>query len=561
MPSSRLAILFLILVIAAVFRFVGIRFGEPLGVHPDEHNLVFHAMEAGANAGDPGWFEYPSGMIYITLALQGLHYLTGNSPSPADFWREFTQDPFPYYLWVRWFVAACGVLGVFAVWLLGREWDRGRDSMRFLGWGAAALMAVHFLHMRDSHFATTDIPLTTAITFALWLLLREFHRERTSIIRLLLVAVFVGFCCGIKYTAAPLVFPLLYVGFANAMRDERFPISAAWMFGSASVLLVSVFAGFVLTTPYAAIDPTQFWSDIGYQFFTSRGHTPIYGGGHALFLGYIEGPWMWGGGHLLAVLSFFGLMMAVLRLHPEDKVLLWYAIPYFILIALLSRVWGRWFLPLVPLQLLWAVRFLAVYAVHPWVVEFAGPGLRKAVVVGIVVIMGLETGIPGLRLLSLLREKDTRVAARDQIAEELRPGEKVWVTPFCPPIPGNVIKQSEDGLLNDREAYSDDRLYDPSMPSYDAVVAEGVSAVVMSSFYWDAVSQDFVIDAYPGAQTYREFKSQLDLDADAILELRAASEKIPFHPENIYAPTFNLFRWQRPGPDIALYRLPPPSTR
>ncbi|NUN98172.1 MAG: glycosyltransferase family 39 protein, partial [Candidatus Omnitrophica bacterium] len=211
MRASRVAILALILFTACFFRLVGVRFGEPLTVHPDEHNLVYYAMEAGARNGNPGWFEYPSGMIYISLLIEGLHYLASGAGSPAEFWQRYKESPFPFHLWLRVCVALLGVMGVVAIWLLGKEWDKGKSGVRirFLAWGGAGLLAVHFLHLRDSHFAAVDIPLTTAITLVLWLLLREFNRETTTIKRLIPSALVVGICCGIKYTAAPLVFPLL----------------------------------------------------------------------------------------------------------------------------------------------------------------------------------------------------------------------------------------------------------------------------------------------------------------------------------------------------------------
>jgi len=392
----KILLLLFILATALFFRLVGIRFGEPLVVHPDEHNLIFHAMEAGSRSGNPGWFEYPSAMIYLTLGLEGLHYLTSGSHSPQDFWKSYKETPFPFSLWVRVPVALLGVLGVFAVWLLGREWDSKRTSFRFLSWGGAVLLAVHLLHVRDSHFATVDVALTTAITLALWLLLREFNRDSTNVGRLWLLAVFIGLCCGIKYSAAPLVFPLLYVGFAHAVRAEKVVMTVPWLIGSGSVLLVGVLVGFLITTPYAILDYKTFWDDLGYQWFTSISHEAIYGGGEPFLLGYIQGPWMWGGENVLGVASFFGLMLALLRRYPEDKVLLIFAIPYLLLISFFDRVWGRWFLPLVPLQILWTVRFIAIYADHPWAVSLMEKTTRNVVAVLVILLIGLPSAASSL---------------------------------------------------------------------------------------------------------------------------------------------------------------------
>ncbi len=560
MHPSRVAILAVILLTAVFFRLVGIRFGEPLTVHPDEHNLIYYAMEAGARNGNPGWFEYPSGMIYFSLLIEGLHYLASGAGSPAEFWQSYKDTPFPFHLWLRVGTALFGVLGVVAIWLLGREWDRGKSGVRirFLAWGGAGLLAVHFLHLRDSHFATVDIPLTTAISLVLWLLLREFHREATTIKRLIPIALGAGICCGIKYTAAPLIFPLLYVGAIHALRDEEAEIGPAWLVGAGAVLIACVGMGFLITTPYAVLDPKTFWSDVGYQWFTSRGHVPVYGGGGTFLIGYIEGPWLWGGGIGLAAFAFFGLMMAALRHEPEDKVLLAFAIPYLVLIALMSRVWGRWFLPLVPIQILWAVRFIGVYAEHPWAVRWVGPKSRRAVAIALIVLMGMESALPALRLLALLRETDTRVEAMAALPEHLSPGEIVLTTPFAAPLPEGVRRETEDQLLRDRDHYESSSVYSPGIASLESLSEKGVSAVLYSSFYWQASDQEFVREAYPGSASYSAFLSDLAAQGDVALELRSASEKLPFHAENIYAPTFDLWRWTRPGPNLLLYLLPDP---
>lgn len=552
------ALLAFILLFALLLRLVGIGFGYPLTVHPDEHHLIGRAMEASANQGNPGWFEYPSAMIYVTLLIQGARYLLTGAGSAADFWARYTTDPFPFHLWVRGFVAVCGVLGVFAVWLLGREWDRGRDSMRFLGWGAAALLSVNFLHLRDSHFATVDIPLTTAITFALWLLLREFHRDSTNIRRMLGIALFVGICCGIKYTAAPLVFPLLYVAYTNATRDARHAISPAWLIGSAALLILTVAIGFFITTPYALLDAGTFWREIGFQWFALRAGTPVFAGGSPFLLGYLEGPWMWSGGRLLAGFAFFGLMMAALRHHPEDKVLLCFAVPYYLLISLLSQVWGRWFLPLVVLQVLWTVRFIAVYADHEWAHSIFSRKARRVGAVGVVLLVALESSIPDLRLLVLLNAEDSRAMAAREIGEYLDPSSVVLVTAppyYCPPIPKEIPRLNEERLLQEPKSTEAARSATLDLPPLEEWIDQGVDHVLYSSFYWDAVKQPFVKEAYPASDSYLSFLGDLELEGERLLEIDPAPANPPFHSENIYAPTFHLWMRDRPGPEVRLYEV------
>jgi len=243
---------------------------------------------------------------------------------------------------------------------------------------------------------------------------------------------------------------------------------------------------------------------------------------------------------------------------PEDKVLLWFAVPYYLLIAILSRVWGRWFLPLAVLQVLWAVRFIAVYADHEWAVNLFGPRVRKNLAVGVVLLIGLESAIPSLRLLVLLTREDSRVLATREMEEYLDSERVVLVTAppyFCPPVPRDIPRLNEDGLLQDRRAYEASDDYTLHLPSLDEWTDRGVGQVLYSSFYWEAVKQPHMEKAYPGSQSYLTFLGDLELDGNRLLEVDPAPGNPPFHPENIYAPTFDLWRRERPGPEVRLYSV------
>ncbi|NUN95753.1 MAG: alcohol dehydrogenase catalytic domain-containing protein [Candidatus Omnitrophica bacterium] len=141
---------------------------------------------------------------------------------------------------------------------------------------------------------------------------------------------------------------------------------------------------------------------------------------------------------------------------------------------------------------------------------------------------------------------------------ELAPGEIVLTTPFAPPLPEGVRRETEDQLLRDREHYESSTVYSPGIASYESLTEKGVSAVLYSSFYWQAADQEFVRQAYPGSASYSAFLSDVAAQGDVALEVRATPDKLPFHAENIYAPTFDLWRWTRPGPNLMLYLLPEP---
>jgi hypothetical protein len=306
------------------------------------------------------------------------------------------------------------------------------------------------------------------------------------------------------------------------------------------------------------LDAKTFWRDIGFQWFSLRAGTPVFGGGYPFLLGYLEGPWMWSGGKLLAGFAFFGLMMAALRLHPEDKVLLCYAVPYYLVISLLSEVWGRWFLPLVVFQVLWAVRFIAVYADHEWAHSFFNLKGRRIGAVCVVLLIALESAVPVLRLLVLLNTEDSRAMAVREMETFLDPSSVVLVTAppyYCPPVPKGIPRLNEDRLLQDRKPSESAQIATLDLPPLEEWIEQGVDHVLYSSFYWDAVKQPFVKEAYPASDSYIDFLGALELEGERIVEIDPAPGKASFHPENCYAPTFNLWMRERPGPEVRLYSV------
>ena len=60
-----------ILVLAAVLRLIGIRYGLPLSVlNPDESNIVPRAWRMGHGHLDPGWYDYPSLLMALLAPVQ-----------------------------------------------------------------------------------------------------------------------------------------------------------------------------------------------------------------------------------------------------------------------------------------------------------------------------------------------------------------------------------------------------------------------------------------------------------------------------------------------------------
>jgi hypothetical protein len=120
---------------------------------------------------------------------------------------------------------------------------------------AAACCAVAVLHIQNAHFGTVDTALTLTATLTLWLLVRyaQSHQRRDS----LLAGLCAGLAMGCKATAILLIVPILATHLHFEQRKLRLPNMSTFWF-----TLLSGTAAFVLTNPYAVLDPVPFLTEL-----------------------------------------------------------------------------------------------------------------------------------------------------------------------------------------------------------------------------------------------------------------------------------------------------------
>jgi 4-amino-4-deoxy-L-arabinose transferase-like glycosyltransferase len=290
-----------ILVLAAVLRLVGIRYGLPFPLlDPDEASIVPRAwrMVHGGGA-DPRWFDYPSGLMYVLAPFQA--------------WQHD-----PSYLAARLVVAAFGVGAVAGSWWLGRV-AYGRRA----GLVAAAAVAVCSTHVAYSHVAVTDVPLTAAVAVSLALAVTG---------RLEWAGLAAGVATGFKYPGVLLAVPLAVVGFRQLQR--------------LAVSLGLLVVGFAVTSPFVLVHPRQAWEDAsrvnrlaraGWLGFEHDGSAPA-AFAHRLWSGL--GP--------VLVIAVAGLAIALWRRRRADLVLASFTLAYGLTLLPLHAHFGRYVLPLGP---------------------------------------------------------------------------------------------------------------------------------------------------------------------------------------------------------------------
>ncbi len=195
---------------------------------------------------NPHFFDYPGFYIYAQALVAALQFLVGAS---RGLWMSLNQvSPTDFYLWGRALTAALGSATVGLVYLAGRRWGTGHALL------AAALLAVLPIHVRESHFVLTDVPMTFFVTLTLVLSLRANEQRVPSAFAWAGVAA--GLAAGTKYTAwvavlLPLAGAVLMA--APAVIRARAAVAA----------LGGFFGAYVLAAPYTVLDLPGFLNGFG----------------------------------------------------------------------------------------------------------------------------------------------------------------------------------------------------------------------------------------------------------------------------------------------------------
>ena len=286
---------------AAALRVIGAGYGLPYPLlNPDEASIVPRAWRIGhLETLDPGWYDYPSLLMYLLAPLQAL---------AAE----------PSYGLARAVAGAIGAVGVVAAWWLGR-----RAYGSAAGLIAAAAVAVSTVHVAYSRMAVTDVALTLGITVALALVLAG---------RLEWAGAAAGLAAAAKYPGVTLAVPLLVAGWGQWRR-----------------LLVAAGLGvlvFALASPFVVLHARAAWEDASRVQRLARAGWLGFEHDHATPLAFADRLWEALGPFLLVAGA--GLVVALLRRSRTDLVLASFVLAYAVYLLPVNAHFDRYVLPLVP---------------------------------------------------------------------------------------------------------------------------------------------------------------------------------------------------------------------
>ncbi len=403
--------LVVVLAVAAGLRFWRLGHGLPYQVGVDEPELTSRAI-AMMRTGDlnPHFFDYPGLLLYVHLGLACLRFLAG---AVAQEFRSLADIAIVDILpWTRAFTALLGVATVAVVHQIGMRWGARHALL------AAGLMAVLPMHVRESHYALTDVPVTffTALTFLLSLSAHE--RGRASAFAIAGAAA--GLAMGTKYTAGiAILLPLLAAWMTLPARPSRAACAAAALGAWLGV--------YFLVAPYTLLDLPAFLNG----FASLMSHYATRGPG-------TEAPWLTYAKHVrlnlgwpAALLMAWGLALGAVRAVNGPGRVRWallvlFPLLFYYVVSRQGLVFARYLMPAMPFACVLAA--IAVISGVSLLRRFDIPRApRTALIVALTVAAVLPPAVRATQWVRSLGRVSTQALAYEWLLHNVPDGARLAV--------------------------------------------------------------------------------------------------------------------------------------
>jgi hypothetical protein len=496
-PVSSLFLLLAILVVGGMFRFTGLSFGLPFVdiTHPDE---AFYPREVQnferTQSLEPLMFAY-GGMAFYPLHAAAKFVPAQSNVELARLQRRLS--------------AAFGTATLLLTFLLGRA-----VRSTAAGLAAAAVLAVTFVHVRDSHYGVADVQLAFVVTWAFLALVRAGDSGRP--LHFALAGALVGLAAAIKYTPAVLAVPIAVIAFGAAGRDRG---RALRCIGAAALAMIGAF---LLGAPYTLLAWDRFAADFAWQLTrtlsysgVSSGpqyHGPLYHLQNSLGLGI---------GWPLTLLAALGVVAAFVPGRRGARTLALAVLVYFAAVSFGQFTFVRYVLPIVP-----AVLVLAVDGVFR-IVAPAQSRPRAALAAAILVLAATPTLWRSVVLVRLMERETTLQQFLAWCERNIPAGTTFATTHHDYSVP-----------LRARQL---------AMVGWDPVALRRGSAEYL--FVFEHPKPDF--DAPRGHDLVRDAA----FEREPVARFRAVQPTDYLDTDSFYPyPLRDLERFDRIGPDITVYR-------
>ena len=510
--------LILAVAVGAALRLYGLGFGLPyLHARPDEEvatGIAVQMLESGDL--NPHFFHWPSLTFYVLAAMFWLNKTLVGLAFP-----DIVYSSADYFHIARGVVAAFGASTMVLVYRIGQ-----RIESDTIGVVATALFAVAILHVRDSHFAMTDVLATCFATASLAQVLRALnHPHPAKAFKWFAMAGFSGgLAASTKYNAAAVAVAMAAAQVVWVLRERR--LTALRPSVAYSLLFV---VGFLAATPYAVLDYPKFKEDLIFDITHLSG-------GHGIDLGrgwiyHLTHSLPFGLGPTIFFAALIGIVPLVRRHGRYAFILGSYALTLYIILGSGFTVFFRYMMPLVPVACV--VAALGVTQIAAWL------GGSSRVFAAVVVLTVGPCLVNSVWFDVLLARTDSRVLAARWLEPQLEPDHTLH------DAGGNYT------ALDLSRAEFHQWYFDPEKNSFG---------------HPEGKTPDWLVLYESPLYTYTRMPWQLQTLADTRYDLvhtvRATTgrrrDAVYDLQDAFFMPVWGFWTVERPGPTVFIYRL---STR
>lgn len=541
MATPGHAVLGLVLLAGLVLRLRNIDHGLPAVYHADEAlHFTNRAVGMFAHGPDPGYFQNPSAFTYLVHLV--LRFGWGHGWPFGSFHgllAEYARDPTSIYVAARVTATALCLIGAAAAYGVGRRlWGTAA------GLGAAVVLTFAFLPVAYSRLAVTDVGVFAPVALALLFCVRVLEDGRRRDV--VLAGVFIGLAIGFKYTAGVLVLALVAAVILHARGTEDRGVGT--MARTAAWAVPAVAVAFLVTTPYFLIDLHRALYQLKVQ--SSSAKMPKLGqAGNGTFVFYLRSL-TWGLGWIPLAGAAVGLVLEARRDWRRALVLFVFPAVLFAYICTADRFFARWLMPTYPvLALLAGAGFARAAAAIP-----SRPPVRALALAALLALAVVQPVLADVRTGTLLGREDTRAELRAYLGRTLPPKANIVVEPAIPAgFFGGRFTEGFGPPAKDatHRAGSPTRFMHLLRPArVDRYRQRGFCVVIVMSEIHDRA----VAGGMPHAKGYYRRLARESTVLYRASPYRAGAKPVPFDFDmstHLYYPR----AYERPGPDITVYRL------
>ena len=399
-----------ILVVSTVVRFWALTFGLPHpAARPDEEAVSSMAGSYFHGNIEQDIFTYPP--LFMLAVAAALWLVFRKVPSILSRMNVRAAPSEPSTAAARTTARVLSaVSGVISVWLLFRVGARlfGRPT----GFVSAACLALAFLHVRDSHFGVTDVPMTCMVLVAFLAIVKL--SESGSHQDLAAAGIWTGLAVATKYNAALLALPACF-----AVLDDPARRPAQVRLGRAVLFCAIMTGAFLIVCPYSIISHEKFLADVmDVSRHLANGHGPDLGRGWTY---HFTTTLRYGLGAPLLAAGVAGLLLMVWREGRRGVFVALFPVGYYMLMGTGRTVFARYALPVVPFLCLTAGYLIANMAAAA-TTYLQRPRWRVPATAVITAAVLWPSVLSVIAFDRLIARDDSRVLARRWIEARFPPG-------------------------------------------------------------------------------------------------------------------------------------------